>query len=91
MSCNGWTDEDNKQQPLLYWLVVGEEQTIFFRGIQTHIEELLPAGDGDDYTLPVQIWVQDSLGVYTVALNKYVVPLVPPYHLAFKFTERGYF
>ncbi|XP_066916818.1 uncharacterized protein [Clytia hemisphaerica] len=77
MSCKGWTDEDNKEQPLLYWLVVGEEETNFFRGIQTQIQELLPVGDGDDYTLPVQIWVQDSLGVYTIALNK-TVRVVPP-------------
>ena len=73
MACKHWKDIDNKHQPLLYWVAVGHNHDIFFRGIQTEVNMVLPVGD----PLPVQVWVQDSLGVYTVASVSYTHLTLP--------------
>jgi len=80
MTCDNWLDSDNTKQPLLYWFITGSgsERTVINRGIQNNLERLLPLGDpSTNYSLPVEVWVQDSLGAYTVALKKYVCTFLP--------------
>lgn len=78
MNCSGWVDIDNTQQPFIYWLVAFSEdsekkrvQTVLFRGILRELVTKLPVGDkNNNNSLQVQIWIQDSLGAYTVGYDK---------------------
>ncbi len=73
-SCQGWKDDHNVQNPLIYRLVVinaDQSSDILYRGIQSKRSFQLPIGEkNNNRELQIQILVEDTLGAVAIGLRK---------------------
>lgn len=71
LQCLNWEDADNQGNPLMYWVFAGPSKMIISRSNLDDALLLLPPGEeSNDWKLPIEVWVQDSLGAYASVVIK---------------------